>query len=271
MTSSPILRASLVTASAAVMVIGTLAGFGLLGTRVEESSGGAFAADATLLTPATPAFSIWSLIYVGLFGYVIWQWRARDSARAARISWLAALSMLLNAVWLAVTQVGWLWLSVVVILALAVILGLLVQRLGESPPDSRVEAVVVDGTFGVYLGWVSVASVANITAVLVDAGVDPGGVWSEVLAILVLAVAALLGALFAFRLDGRWAIAAAMAWALGWIAVGRLAGPLYSTATAIAAILAALAILAVTAYLRSRRTGRRAYIAPFATTSAGHG
>ena len=48
------------------MVLGTLAGFGLLGTRVEESSGGAFAADATLVTPAGPAFSLWSLIYLGL-------------------------------------------------------------------------------------------------------------------------------------------------------------------------------------------------------------
>jgi len=184
---------------------------------------------------------------------------------------LAALSMLLNAAWLGVTQVGLLWLSVVVILTLAVVLGLLVQRLGQSPPASRVEAVVVDGTFGVYLGWVSVATVANITAVLVDAGVDPGGIWSEALAVLVLAVAALLGAVYAFRLDGRWAIAAAMTWAVGWIAAGRLGGPLYSTATAVAAIAAGIAILAATAYARSRRTARPADIAPLATTSAGRG
>ena len=271
MPSNPILRASLVTASAVVMVIGTLAGFGLLGTRVEESSGGALSSQATLVAPATTAFSIWSLIYLGLIAYVVWQWWARDNARAARISWLAALSMVLNAAWLGVTQVGLLWLSVVVILTLAVVLGLLVQRLGQSPPASRVEAVVVDGTFGVYLGWVSVATVANITAVLVDAGVDPGGIWSEALAVVVLAVAALLGAVYAFRLDGRWAIAAAMTWAVGWIAAGRLAGPLYSTATAVAAIAAGIAILAATAYARSRRTARRADIAPFATTSAGRG
>ncbi|MCW5952053.1 MAG: hypothetical protein KIT69_07330, partial [Propionibacteriaceae bacterium] len=173
MTSKQVRRPLVVTVSALVMVIGTLAGFGLLGTRVEESSGGAFAADATLLTPATPAFSLWSLIYAGLLGYVIWQWRALDSPRAPRIAWLAAASMLLNALWLGVTQIGWLWPSVVVILALALVLGVLVRRLGEGPPASRIEAVVVDGTFGVYLGWVSVASVANITAVLVAAGLDP--------------------------------------------------------------------------------------------------
>ena len=43
-------------------ILGTLVGVGVLGTRVEESSGGALAADATLLAPASPAFSIWSVI-----------------------------------------------------------------------------------------------------------------------------------------------------------------------------------------------------------------
>ena len=250
MTSRQIWRPLAVTVAAVVMVIGTLAGFGLLGTRVEESSGGAFAADATLLTPATPAFSIWSLIYVGLLGYVIWQWRALGNPRATRIAWPAAASMLLNALWLGVTQLGWLWPSVAVILSLALVLGVLVQRLGEDPPRSRIEAVVVDGTFGVYLGWVSVASVANITAVGVAAGVDPGAPWADVLAVVVLAVAALLGTGYAIRLGGRWATAAAMVWALAWIAVGRLAGPLYSTATGVAAILAGVAVLAATAVLR---------------------
>ena len=172
MTSDPILRASLVTASAVVMVIGTLAGFGLLGTRVEESSGGALSSQATLVAPATTAFSIWSLIYLGLIAYVVWQWWARGNARAARISWLAALSMLLNAAWLLVTQVGWLWFSVVVIAALALVLGLLLWRLtavrsgAESGvrSGSAVGSLVVDGTFGLYLGWVSVATCANIAA-----------------------------------------------------------------------------------------------------------
>lgn len=267
MTSKQVRRQLAVTLSAAVMVVGTLAGFGLVGTRVEESSGGAFAANATLITPATTAFSIWSLIYVGLLAYVIWQWRALDTRRTARIAWPAAASMLLNALWIGVTQLGWLWPSVVVILALALVLGGLVRRLGESPPSSRIEALVVDGTFGIYLGWVSVASVANVTAVLVDSGIDPGDPLAEVLAVVVLAVAAVLGVVFALRLGARWAVAAAMAWALGWIAMGRLAGPLYSTATAVAAILAGVAVLAATAVLR-----RRADPVPSAARSgAGHG
>ncbi|MEA4944023.1 MAG: tryptophan-rich sensory protein [Propionicimonas sp.] len=263
MTSRQVWRPLAVTGSAVVMVVGTLAGFGLIGTRVEESVGGAFATDATLITPASTAFSIWSLIYVGLLAYVIWQWRALGSQRAALIAWPAAVSMLLNALWLGVTQIGWLWPSVLVILVLALVLGVLVRRLAERPPTSRLEALVVDGTFGVYLGWVSVASVANITAVLVDAGVDPGAPWAQVFAVVVLAVAALLGVVYALRLGARWAIAAAMTWALAWIAVGRLAGPLYSTPTAVAAILAAVTILTATAVARRTASdGFRARAAP---------
>ncbi len=269
LTATKTWQAGLVSACAVVMVLGTLAGFGLLGTRVEESSGGAFAADATLVTPASPAFSIWSLIYLGLLGYVVWQWRA--SARAARVWWLAGASMLLNALWLGVTQVGWLWASVVVILGLALVLGLLMRRLGESRPASTVEAILLDGAFGVYLGWVSVAAVANVTAVLVAGGVDPGWAWSEALAVVVLAVAGLLGSWFAVRLGGRWAVAAAMAWALAWISVGRLTDSPRSLATAIAAIAAGLLILAVTAAARARRglSGRPA--TPAVPMGARHG
>ena len=66
-------RQVLVVLAAVFCAYGTLVGLGLLGTRIEESSGGALAADATLLAPAGPAFSIWSLIYVGLAAYTVWQ------------------------------------------------------------------------------------------------------------------------------------------------------------------------------------------------------
>ncbi|MFZ1381304.1 MAG: hypothetical protein WAS54_00775 [Scrofimicrobium sp.] len=248
MKSNTLIQPIVVTLSAIVMSIGTLAGFGLIGTRVENSAGGVFAADATLITPDTPAFSIWSLIYVGLAAYVVWQWKERGNPRAVRIGWLASASMVLNAMWLGVTQLGWVWPSVVVILALAVILGMIVGRLGEEDRHSLIESVVVDGSFGIYLGWVSVASVPNVAVALIAAGVNPGAPWAEIIAILVLGLAAGLGVMFAARLGARWSVAAAMSWALAWIAIGRLGGPLYSTPVAVGAIVAALVIIGATAY-----------------------
>lgn len=256
MESNKLIQPIVVTLSAIVMGIGTLAGFGLIGTRVEDSAGGVFAADATLITPDTPAFSIWSLIYVGLAAYVIWQWKERDNPKAVRIGWLASASMILNAVWLGVTQLGWIWPSVVVILALAIILGMIVGRLSNEHRGSLIESVIVDGSFGVYLGWVSVASVPNVAVALIASGVDPGTPWAEITAIIVLGFAAGLGVMFAVRLGARWSVAAAMSWALAWIAIGRLSGPLYSTPVAVGAIVAAVVIIAANTYFFFKRRTR---------------
>ncbi|MGB3764275.1 MAG: tryptophan-rich sensory protein [Ornithinimicrobium sp.] len=235
-----------VTAAEIFCVVGTLYGVGVLGTRVEESSGGALAADATRLAPAGPAFSIWSVIYLGLAAYTVWQWLPSQSARSLhrRIGWWVAASMVLNAAWLLVTQQGWIWLSVGVILALAVVLGLLLKRLTPRPRPQVVERVVVDGTFGLYLGWVAVATCANVTAALVSSGVEPGPGVSDLAAVVVLAVVAGLGVLFARELGGRYAVAAAMAWGLAWIAVARVTDQPESMVTAIAAGIVALLVLA---------------------------
>lgn len=120
------------------------------------------------------------------------------------------------------------------------------------------ERVLLDGTFGLYLGWVAVATCANITAALVDSGVDLGDLGNQLAAVAVLAVAAGLGIVFARRLGGRWAVAAAMAWGLAWIAVGRLDGEPRSVATGIAAVVAAVVVLAGARRWHMRRTGTAA-------------
>ncbi len=244
-----------VTLAEIFCVVGTLVGVGVIGTRVEEPSGGALAADATLVAPAGPAFSIWTPIYLGLAAYTIWQWlpdQASDRRHRA-IGWLAALSMVLNAAWLLVTQQGWLWASVVVILALAATLGLLVERLDRHRSYGRAESVIVDGTFGVYLGWVAVAACANVTTALIESGVEPPELIAVLLAVVVLAVAAGLGVMFASHLGGRWAVAVAMAWGLLWIAYGRFADEPESGVVALAAVVAAVIVVGATSRAHSRR------------------
>ncbi|HEU5145017.1 MAG TPA: tryptophan-rich sensory protein [Dermatophilaceae bacterium] len=257
LTSSDQARRLTVVAAEIFCVVGTLYGVGVLGTRVEESSGGALAADATLLAPAGPAFSIWSPIYLGLAAYTVWQLvpnhATRDRTRAT--GWLAAISMVLNAGWLLVTQQGWIWSSVVVIAALALTLGLLVARLSESTPSGTLEKIVVDGTFGLYLGWVTVATCANVTAALVASGVDLGATANQLAAVVVVLVALGVGVLLAVRLGGRWAVAAAMAWGLGWIAIGRLTDEPRSLVTGLAAAISAVVLLVAAARLGAGRRG----------------
>jgi hypothetical protein len=251
-----------VTVSEVLCVLGTLLGIGLLGgTEVENTAGGALSAEATRIAPAGPAFSIWSVIYLGLAAYTVWQWLPSSvTERTRSTGWLAAVSMLLNAGWLLVTQQGWIWASVVVIVALALVLGELLRRLTRRPTAGRVERVVVDGTFGRYLGWVAVATCANVTAALVASGVGPSDAVSDTLAVVVLVVAAALGVVFARTLSGRWAVAIAMAWGLGWIAVGRTSGSPESLVVAVAAAAAALVVLAVVPWAR-QAFGRHAAVA----------
>ncbi len=246
------LRQWVVTGSAVGMVLGTLYGFGLLGTPVAQAAGGSLSAEATLLAPAVRAFSIWSVIYVGLLGYVVWQWLPSNvaSPRLRRTGGLAAASMLLNGAWLLVVQAGWLWASVAVIGALAGALGLLVRRLGPGWRADAVERVLVDGTFGLYLGWVSVATIANVAAVLVASGVRPAGDVAEAFAVGALALAAVLGVVLARVLGGRIAVALAMAWGLGWIAAGRIAGEPMSDLVGFAAAVAGLVVLTAAALVR---------------------
>lgn len=246
-----------VVAAEIFCVVGTLYGVGVLGTRVEESSGGALAADATLLAPAGPAFSIWTPIYIGLAAYAVWQFLPRNatSERTRATGWLAAVSMALNASWLLVTQQGWIWVSVLVIGVLVVTVGLLVARLSDSRPTGTGEKIIVDGTFGLYLGWVTVATCANVTAALVESGVNLDPTANQIAAVAVVLVALGLGVLLAWRFGGRWAVAAAMAWGLGWIAVGRITDEPRSLVTGLVAAFAAIVIPVGAARLGASRRG----------------
>jgi len=242
------LRQITVSLAAIFCAIGTLVGTGVIGTPVAQTSGGSLSDNATLVAPAGPAFSIWSVIYAGLAAYTVWQWAPAltTSTRMRRIGWLAAVSMVLNATWLLVTQQGWIWLSVVVILALLATLLEIVRRLHQQP-ISRVDLVVTDETFGLYLGWVSVATVANIAAALTDSDVTVARTVEVVAAAAAVVVVTVAGIGLARSFGGRWAVAAAIAWGFAWVAFGRLNEAPESATTAVVAIVGALVVLAATA------------------------
>ncbi|AQP45149.1 hypothetical protein RPIT_10375 [Tessaracoccus flavus] len=251
------LRQIWVTVAEILCVYGTLVGVGVLGSSVESSSDGALSADATLLAPGGTAFSIWSVIYFGLFAYTVWQWLPGNttSPRARATGWLAGISMLLNAAWILVTQQGWIWVSVGVIAALVITLGIIMRRLTALPPQGWLDRVIVDGTFGAYLGWVSVATCANIAAAGVASGWSLGDGADDWLAVAVLAAAAGVGVMLAYTIGGRFAVAAAMAWGLSWIAIARLFDEPASSIVGIAAIIA-VAVVVVVSGLRGADPGR---------------
>lgn len=248
----------LVLVSGLVAIAGAFLGSGaIVGTPIQDAAGGWLSADSTPLAPASPAFRIWSVIYLGLFAYSIWQLlpaqRRSDRHRVLR-PWAAA-AMLLNAAWIWVVQAGWLAASLLVIVVLLAVLIRILFILMRNRAENAADAIITDGTFGLYLGWVTVATIANTAAVLGAAGFSGFGLSVPLLASVVLAVAAVIGIVQAWRTGGRIAPALALAWGLAWIAVGRVDGGLESTGTAIAAAICSAAVLlaAVVLWLKSRR------------------
>ncbi len=258
MTTADRIRPWVVLIALPVTLVAAALGSGLFGgMEVQASSSGALSDSATPLAPDGPAFSIWSLIYLGLAAYAIWQVlpSQRHDVRQRRIGWLAVASLVLNAAWILCAQAGLLPLTVVVILLLLAVLLAIFEQLRRSRPASLIETVVVDGTFGLYLGWVSVATVANISAWLADAGVRPAA-W-ELPAIGVLALVAIVAALLAIRYAGRVAPALAMVWGVAWIGVGRAIGEPGSASVAIAAAVVCVLIGFATVAARLRAPAPR--------------
>ncbi|SKC81040.1 tryptophan-rich sensory protein [Krasilnikoviella flava] len=249
-----------VTASLLVCVVGSMIGVGVFGgTPIAEAAGGALAADATLVAPASPAFSIWTVIYLGLAGYTVFQWLPAHAAddRQRRLRLPVATTMLLNAAWILVVQAGALWWSVLVIVALLALLVRTFLILVRTPASGVAERVLVDGTLGLYLGWVCVATVANVAAALAAAGFDGAGVAPDWWAVGILAAVAGVGVALAVRGRGRVAVGAAIAWGLAWVAVARSQGDPPSAPAAASALAAAVLVLGV-ALVLSVRTAVRA-------------
>ena len=251
-------RQTLVISGTVVAIIGAVVGSGAAGgTPIPEVAGGALSADATLLSPAGPAFAIWSVIYAGLVAYAIWQALPSQAARERqrRAGFWVLASLLLNAAWILSVQAGQLGLSVVAILALLVVLIVTFVILRRHPSESAADAVLLDGVMGLYLGWVMIATVANVTSWLQKTGFDGFGVSPHAWAIVLLAVFTVIGGALAIWDRGRFAPAVASAWGLAWIGVSRLTGSLVSAPVAITAFAAAALLLLIALAVRVARPG----------------
>lgn len=251
-----------------VWIAGTLFGTGLIGGGVSSQGGGLFSDAATLIAPDGPAFSIWSVIYIGLAAYVIWQWlSASEGSRWTAVSRIpAAAAIALNGVWLLVVQADLVLVSVIVIFAIALTLGWLVHRLRAHPRESLATDIVIGATFGLYLGWVCVATCANVASYFVGLGVPADTTTAEWITVAVLAVIVVLVAFLlhhAKHRSVRLGIAVAAVWGAAWIAVGRFTGDLQSDVVAYAAIATSLliALLAIMMFLRheGRPSGTEAF------------
>lgn len=246
-------RMPVITAVAvAVAIVISFIGSGALGgTPINEAAGGALSADATPFAPDGPAFSIWSVVYLGLVAYAIFQLlpQQRISTRQAALRPWVAASALLNAAWILMIQANSVFTSVAVIVVLLAVLVRILNILKVTKSTSWFDTLVSDGTFGLYLGWVWVAMTANIAAYVAATGMTRFTGWQWV-AVGVLAIVALAGIGVAFYSAGRLAPALAITWGLAWVAVARTTGDFASPVLVWGAAIAAALVLIGTVIIR---------------------
>ena len=119
--------------------------------------------------PAGYVFSIWGLIYLALIGYSIFQAlpAQRDNPRLRRTGWLYVLSCAANIAWIFLWHYEIFAWTLVAMVALLLALIVIYLRLGTG--FSRVPAAetwLVRVPFSIYLGWITVATIANVTSLL---------------------------------------------------------------------------------------------------------
>ena len=174
-----------------------------------------------LFTPAGYVFSIWSVIYIGLIAFAIFQAlpSQKSNPRLARIGPWFTISNLLNTAWIFLWQYGYFTLTIFVMLALLFSLAVIFRRLNQG--RERVngkENWMVNIPFSIYLGWISVATIANFSITLYNLGWTGGGIPQEIWASGVILVAMLLGLLMALR-ERQTAYPLVLIWAFIGIAV----------------------------------------------------
>ncbi len=213
-----------------------------------------------LWLPAGYVFAIWGLIYIGFLAYAVYQSlpSQRENPRLRAIGWPFVVSCAANIIWLLFFHYNQFPLSMVAMLVLLVaLIGIYLLLRSGDPAISKGERWAVRLPFSIYLGWITVATVANAAHVLVAGGWTgqplPALVWLIIMYVVALALAALM----AFtRRDAAYLLV--LAWAFIGIAVNYSA----MIGVLIFSALAALAVLALTALVAARSAWQgKAYVA----------
>jgi len=212
-----------------------------------------------LFVPAAYVFSIWGLIYLGLLAFAIYQLLPgpRADPRLRRVGYWFALSCVLNCLWIVLWHYLLFPATLVVMLALLGTLIVIYQRLAIGTPAAPARAArwLVALPFSIYLGWISVATIANAADVLNYLGYDGAPLGPQAWAVIMLVAGLLLAALMAFR-RGDLAYGLVVVWAFAGIGVQQSATPL--VANAAWALAGAVVVVLVVAFCLARRPRRLA-------------
>lgn len=175
--------------------------------------------------PAGYVFSIWGVIYIGLIAFAVYQAlpAQRENPRLQRIGYWFALSCIANIAWL----FSWHYevFVLTIFLMSVILLSLIVIYLRLGRQVSNGEKWCVNIPFSVYLGWITVATIANVTDVLDYLKWNGWGLAPELWAIIMMVIGVCLSAIMSIK-RGDASYQLVLIWAFAGIAVKQAATPL---------------------------------------------
>jgi len=172
------------------LIINTLGALGLINGLSQKEVSDMY---VTLITPSPSTFSIWTVIYSLLIISVVVMIIKKDDVYYGKaidqITTLFRISCILNILWIISFSYVRIVLSVIFILLLVITLTLICLKLLRIQKGNR---WILPLSFGLYTGWLTIATVVNVAAALVKLNWNGFGISDEIWAIIVLTIAVLL-------------------------------------------------------------------------------
>lgn len=209
--------------------------------------------------PANYVFSVWSIIYIGMIAFAIYQARSERPA-ATSLGWWFIVSCICNCLWLFCFHWELFPLSMVFMIGLLISLIVMYRRLrAPGLVLSNQDRWFIVAPISVYIGWITVATIANATYVLLDANWNGFGIPNETWGAIMIIVGGMIGGAFA-NINRDPIYAAVIVWAFVGILTRHPEVPAVAGSAAALSIL--VAVVGVIAIVSSVLTGNRPPMRP---------
>ncbi len=164
-----------------------------------QTTGQVSDAYPNLFAPAGFTFAIWGLIYLALAAYVLYQFGffqgrqcRTNSALLDKIGLYFSISSIANAAWIFAWHYHKILLSMLLMIVILMCLIVINQIINKEQLSLR-EKIFIKIPFSIYFGWITVATIANATILLVRLGWDGFGISQVAWAVIVIILGAIIG------------------------------------------------------------------------------
>ena len=198
-----------------------------------------------LFTPTGFTFAIWGLIYFLLAIFVVYQGKGifdnnKQLDYVKRIGYLFFTSSLLNLFWIFAWHYLMVGLSLVIMILLLINLIMLYKKLNVNKVQEKGE-FITRVAFSIYLGWITIATVANVTVFLVDINWGQWGLSAVFWMIAIIIIATAIVISFMIK-NNDWVYSLVAIWAYFGIVVKRLQTEPVEVAVVIVVVLTMIVI-----------------------------